>query len=122
MSRPTIRVDHVGPLHRAAADGKGTEPVPGIDGQVVYEIRHPDGRFSYMAQPFARGPGHTQVDGRNVWAWDGSWEAPTLTPSFLCIDEDPLLDGNREHALRVHLFLKAGCIELCSDSNVDVAA
>ena len=120
-AKPTIRVENVGKLFRQPPGGGEAVPIPGIDGQVVYEIAYPNGRFSYMAQPFARGAAHTQVEGRSVWAWDGNWEAPTLSPSFLCIEGDPTLEGLNAQPVRVHLFLNAGKIQLCSDSTVEAA-
>lgn len=118
MSLPIIRVDHIG--WPGTRDAQGPWP---CDGVVTYEIRMPEGhRFPlyYMLQPFVLGAHRQDATGRismkNLWGWDGNRDAPTLSPSFACED-------NREGCLpvRVHLFLKAGRIELCSDSTVQLA-
>ena len=63
-------------------------------------------------QPFRRGSG---PDGgyRLVWQAEGPDDALTLTPSFRATWP------NGEHM--VHLFLRGGKIELCSDSTVQLA-
>lgn len=112
---PTIRVQRVQWFDEHPIRSAGTEEnaYPGCDGAVYYEITYDDGSTSWMMQPFARGPARTQdwPDGRryNVWGWDGNREAPSLNPSFLC-EEPP--------RVRVHLFLRAGKIDLCGDSTV----
>ena len=88
-----------------------------------YEIVWPDHseehpRIGYMLQVFSKkGSFVLETPGRkdNVWAWDGNRDAPTLAPSFLC--EYP----GAQPPVRVHLFLNAGRISLCSDSTVQVA-
>lgn len=92
------------------------------DGVVWYEIKCPDGRYHFMMQPFRKGAAGDfktpSGERKHCWGWDGDWEHPTLTPSFLCETWDPLLDGNKENHVRVHLFLVKGKIQLCGDSNV----
>jgi hypothetical protein len=85
----------------------------GVDGAVKYEITGlGDGETWTHYQPFSQ-KGMQQVNGRNVWGWDGNREAPTLTPSFV-------LDwGN---GMRVHLFFTKGKINLLSDSTVTLEA
>lgn len=68
-------------------------------------------------QPFSQKGTH-QIDGRNVWAWNGNREAPTLTPSFL-MDYGK---RNGEQMTKVHLFLTDGKINLLGDSNVELIA
>ncbi len=98
-AQPTIRVEKI--------NWRGTDA-----GFIVYEIAYADGTFSYMVQPFSRGG--AKVDGFDkAWEWDGNRDAPTLSPSYVCED--------RMTKARVHLFLRAGKIELCSDSTVRVA-
>lgn len=84
---------------------------PDCDGAVCYELVLDDGEVVPLLQVFARGSSRDLVlrGGGNAiaWGWDGNREAPTLTPSYLA--EQP----NR---FRVHLFLQAGKISLCSDS------
>lgn len=64
--------------------------------------------YSYsIFQPFSV-KGQQQVSGRNVWAWDGNREAPSLTPSFL--HESP----RKEY--RIHLYFTKGEIDLLPDS------
>jgi hypothetical protein len=104
---------------------------PGVDGAVIYEVtvtrtheeveefnRVHEGQGTTMIeepwtfnlyQPFKTG-NLCQIEGRNVWKWDGNREHPTISPSFLC---DMLADG-----FRIHLFLIAGKIDLLSDSTV----
>jgi hypothetical protein len=88
---------------------------PGVDGAVVYEITEEvegeNGKepWTYpMHQPFSA-KGIQQVNGRNVWGWDGNKEQPTLTPSFLL---------NYLPAYRIHLYFTKGKINLLSDSTV----
>lgn len=49
------------------------------------------------------------VDGSRGWTWDGSMEAPTISPSILVTGE---LGGE---PLRCHSFVRAGKIEFLSD-------
>ena len=111
MSRPRIRIERI---QAGETDPQG-KPVPGIDGVVWYEVLRPDRDEVYFwtVQPFARGaPSGGKVGGRLVWNWEsGPIEAPTLTPSFLSWAGD----------LRIHLYLKAGRIELLGDSTVELA-
>lgn len=51
----------------------------GCDGRVWYEFY--DGRTIYSDQLFSH-EGRVHVNSRNVWAWDGNRDAPTLTPSY----------------------------------------
>ena len=63
--------------------------------------------YSFTAhQPFSR-KGLQQINGRNIWSWDGNREAPSLTPSWLMNWEN----------IKIHLFFTAGKINLLSDSN-----
>lgn len=55
-------------------------------------------------------------DRANVWEWDGSRDAPTLTPSFLGVERDR--KGRTVRPFRVHLYLTKGRIDLLSDSTV----
>lgn len=80
---------------------------------------HPHDHHTYYLQPFRRGgvghkPGATPQEiaenRANIWGWDGNRDAPTLNPSFL-------VPGD-EHRPRIHLFLRAGRIDLCGDSSV----
>lgn len=52
-----------------------------------------------------------QINKRNVWAWDGNKEFPTLTPSFKLVG-----------AHVVHLFFTRGTINLLADSTVVLEA
>lgn len=98
---------------------------------------HPAQHHSYYMQPFARdGPKHRvgsspeeqKQDRANIWGWDGDKVAPSVMPSFLVPgykEGDRVLIGGQVSIMsfraRVHLFLRAGRIELCSDSQVVVA-
>lgn len=126
MNSPlTIRLEHIQwfdaePIRFTT----GENAYPGCDGAASYVIEGEDHTVSYMLQPFARGPGFTlaRPDGskRHIWGWDGNRDAPTLTPSFLCeAQHPPLTPGSMP--IRVHLFLRAGRIELCGDSTVRLA-
>ena len=99
-SLPTIRVERI--------EWRGDSA-----GLVWYEITYPDDRGnSYMLHPFALG--RAKVEGfANSWDWDGNRDAPTLSPSYVCED--------KTYGVRVHLFLRAGKIELCADSTVRLA-
>lgn len=106
----------------------------GTDGAVYYLIlypceerpcthvcaTHPERTHAYERQAFRLGtfghrlngtPKEIQNNQANVWGWDGNKDAPTLSPSFL---------GHRDRYL-IHLFLKAGRIDLCGDSTLVVA-
>ena len=89
--------------------GPEEKPVyPDVDGAIRYEIKYyrteeeikkilgdTKGDFPnpYVCdlyyQPFSRKGTYRQSDGRNVWAWDGNKEAPTLSPSWLIEWADP---------------------------------
>lgn len=93
----------------------GTSVYPGVDGAIKYaitqEVEGENGEepWTYhMYQPFSS-KGMQQVNNRNVWAWDGNKEQPTLTPSWI-VDCSP--------AYRIHLFFTQGKINLLSDSTV----
>lgn len=47
------------------------------------------------------------------WTWNGSLEAPTVSPSLLIAQEDP--------KARCHLFLRDGMIEFLSDCHHELA-
>lgn len=101
----------------------------GEDGAVWYVILgephervscplHPKRTHHYERQPFRRGSNGFRLnataqeiteDKANVWGWDGNENAPTLTPSFLAAKGRPY---------RMHSFLTAGQLKLCSDSTV----
>jgi len=98
-----------------------TNPVyPGADGMAEYEVTmtRTDEEMKtvgpgtlnpwklYLHHPFQRSGLGKTVDGRNIWAWDGNREAPTLTPSFGC----ELSPVSRSSASRVyvHIYLTAG--------------
>lgn len=79
---------------------------------------HPGIRHHYERQGFRLGThGHRldateeerRTDRANVWGWDGSDSAPTITPSFLA-------DHGRPY--RMHSFLRDGQLDLCGDSTV----
>lgn len=89
----------------------------GAEGAVYYQVGGdvPKGACTWMRQPFRRGEsvGNEENGGLGIiWGWDGNRDAPTLTPSFFAEDG----------VVRVHLFLRAGKIELCADSTVEVKA
>ncbi len=80
---------------------------PGVDGAIVYHIIvDKDWEFNCY-QPFMKGT-TCQVNRRNVWAWDGNKEQPSLSPSYL-MDMDEV---------KVHLYFIKGKIILLSDSTV----
>jgi hypothetical protein len=101
----------------------------GEDGAVWYLIlgepndrvvcaAHPGRKHHYERQAFRRGtaghrldatPEEIAEDRANVWGWDGSVEAPTVTPSFLAHEGRPY---------RLHSFLRGGRLDLCGDSTV----
>ena len=100
-----------------------TNPVyPGADGMAEYEviITRTEEEMkalepcslnpwtTYLHHPFQRSGLGKTPDGRNVWAWDGNREAPTLTPSFGC----ELVAPSRSSSSRVyiHIYLTAGKI------------
>ncbi len=88
------------------------------DGYIVYELDVPGiGGLYEMVQYYRRGPNPGRV-GRvgNVWGWDGSVDRPTLTPSYLATTGGHVEMGIP--ALRVHLYMRHGQIDLLSDSNV----
>ena len=66
-------------------------------------------------QPFKQGASF-QIDGRNVWSWDGDRDAPTLRPSFGLGLNDP-----RPDRVIAHLHLTKGKVDLLGDSNVVLA-
>ena len=66
-------------------------------------------------QPFSA-KGQIQVNGRNVWKWDGNREAPTLTPSWLCD-----MSYGKGKNIRIHLLFTRGKIALLGDSNVEAS-
>ncbi len=68
-----------------------------------------------MFQPFKKGSTFQTEDGRNIWAWDGNKEIPTLTPSWL-------MDYPGDYPIRIHLFFTKGKINLLGDSNVELIA
>lgn len=83
---------------------------------------HPRMVHQYERQAFRRGAfGHRldataeeiKADCANVWGWDGNTEAPTLTPSYL---------AEKHRPYRMHSFLRAGQLELCSDSTLALAS
>jgi hypothetical protein len=98
--------------------GDSKTPVyPGADGMAEYEVTvtrteeemkalEPGSLNpwkTYLHHPFQHsGLGKTS-DGRNIWAWDGSREAPTLTPSFGCL----LIPQPR---IYIHIYLTVGKI------------
>lgn len=98
----------------------GSDAFPGCDGVVFYEVTTtrteeemkalPAGSLnpwtSYLQQPFsAKGQSKTPDDGRNVWAWDGNRDTPTLSPSLAC--EWPVQPTGRAY---IHIYLRGGKI------------
>lgn len=64
----------------------------------------PRGKFcSVYLGPTPEGRRHEREP--NVWGWDGSIEAPTLTPSINCIAEK---DGKPTGGCGWHGFIQAG--------------
>ena len=83
------------------------DKMPGCDGNVWYEFN--DGRTIYSGQLFSL-KGRAQVSGRNVWAWDGNRDAPTLTPSYrVRVGESNVL----------HLQVRGGKLAIFPDSNIE---
>lgn len=95
-----------------------------LDGQVIAEARVvytlllpcDDGTVCPypLYQPCLRAASPVRHPGVHVWAWDGDTERPTLTPSYLA----RLPWGDDQRLVRVHLYLRAGRIDLLSDSTV----
>jgi hypothetical protein len=84
-----------------------------------HEIKRINPWIYVLQQPFKRGPTITIADHghtRYVWGWDGNKEAPTLAPSFL--SDEGMING--EKGTRIHLFFRAGTIDLLGDSNVEL--
>lgn len=85
---------------------------------------HPQMSHHYERQAFRRGSfGHRldataedkANDRANVWGWDGNREAPTLMPSYLALD---VKNGKRIRPYRMHSYLRAGKLDVLSDSTV----
>lgn len=139
--KATIRLQRFVVFEDPAEDGK-RHGCPAADGVAYYEIivlrpaapcvegcggpSEPH-THHYERQPFSRsgqrhyeGATPTEIanDRANIWAWDGNIEAPTLTPSFA--GPETSKDGVVVRPFRVHLVLRAGKIELCSDSTVSL--
>ena len=81
--------------------------IANCDGRVWYEFN--DGRTIYSDQLFAR-KGRAIINNRNVWAWDGNRDAPTLTPSYRVWVGEP-------HVL--HLHVSGGKLDILPDSNIE---
>ena len=82
---------------------------PGVDGAVKYTVTDMEsGEEWTFYQPFSK-KGTKQISNRNVWAWNGNQQAPTLSPSFVI---------DCPNYFRVHLFFTSGEIHLLSDSTV----
>lgn len=100
------------------SDGKPVYPED-IVGFVSYEITHLPGQgCDYIHQPFRAGTNYVykDIDGkdRNIWAWDGDREKPTLSPSIAC--DFPANTRTGRQAFRIHLNLTKGAIVLHGDS------
>jgi hypothetical protein len=104
-------------------DGRGEDGavwylILGEPAEGVVCATHPGRRHHYERQAFRRGSAGHRLDATpeeiaqnraNVWEWDGSAQAPTVTPSFLAHEGRPY---------RLHSFLRVGRLELCGDSTV----
>jgi hypothetical protein len=70
-------------------------------------------------------PVHPRVEG---WAWNGSLEHPTLTPSILCFSHGTLIDNdkpagpdNYTTTPTCHSFVTEGRIQFLSDSTHELS-
>jgi hypothetical protein len=106
-----IRVERVAP------------ETPDQPGMVWYELLYDDGSDGHSVQPFSRTAGRTFPNWNLIWLAEGPDDALTLSPSFLSRWTRQLNFGDRHEVLEVvvHLFLRAGKVELCGDSTVVLA-
>ena len=81
--------------------------IANCDGRVWYE--YADSRIVYSHQLFSR-EGSAQVNGMNVWAWDGNRDAPTLRPSYRVTVGDGQV---------LHLHVTEGKLDILPDSNIE---
>lgn len=104
------------PIYKAGTQEPQFKDCDGVVDYVMYvemeDKKYEDYEF-HIFQPFAKGRQFFDKDSReNVWNWDGNREKPSITPSFL-------LYGSNDGKGRLHLFVRAGKLDILGDTSVD---
>lgn len=80
------------------------------------KIRMFDGDKAFLFFCPGCGNGHmvTLIHEKPCWTWNGSYDRPTISPSYLV--QIPASDDGKYPALRCHSYIRDGKIEFLSDS------